>query len=143
MKLYIYSDGSTHANKGFATSILFTDTTYIGMAIRDYTVRIPSETEFHGVIQAMCLFQGRISKYKNIDIYTDDESIVVQFNKIKKSRYHVPINISCRTMWLEFIKLCRGHTVNMYFIKGHQIKSNPNKVCDKLSKLSSRFNIRK
>ena len=134
MNIKVYSDASFVKGVGKAVSIILGDGIYLGMVIGSYNTESPSETELQGVLQSLKYIKESKLPVDKIDIYTDLNTTSDVSNRILRYKT-VPLNLMYRGLWLEIADLLFEYDARIHPIKGHQEDNNPNKACDRLSRL--------
>lgn len=131
-KLKVYTDSSTVGDVAAATTIIVTDTQYIGMFTDTYEVASATEGELLSVLQSIKFLREHDLTDRQISIYCDCMSVVNQLKEIL-CKQEIPEDIKYRKRWVELFDLCSGLDVTAHHVRGHQESHNFNKVCDKLS----------
>lgn len=129
--LFIYTDASTEGDVGVAVSVIKRQDQLIKVLIHSYPIVGPSAAEIYGILQCV-QYLSKIKSTEEVFLYTDLETAVRVFNKLKESPSSYK-EVAYPQVWRQIMRHCKKLNIQFKHVKSHQNDFNTNVACDRLS----------
>lgn len=128
----VYTDASTEGEVGVAVSVIKEHQKLIKVLIKSYPILGPSAAEIYGILQSVS-YLAKIKCKDEISLYTDLETAVRVFDKLKETDKPNYKEVAYPQVWRQIMRHCKKLNISFKHIVSHQSEFNENVACDRMS----------